>query len=226
MKKIAVIVAGGTGRRMRGTIPKQFIEINGKPVIIYSLEAFYKYDNSIQFIIALHEDYFSVWEEVIKKYPIFSNLIIVPGGNTRFHSVCNAIKMIKDESLVAIHDAVRPLVSWQTIEKCYRTAEKAGNAVPCLEMRESVREVKLTRTRSVDRDKFRTIQTPQVFRSDILKKAYRQKYRKNFTDDATVVEKAGYKIILVDGNRENIKITTKEDLILAETLLRKSSTVL
>jgi 2-C-methyl-D-erythritol 4-phosphate cytidylyltransferase len=133
--------------------------------------------------------------------------------------------MIEEESLVAIHDAVRPMVSRKTISGCFKTAEKDGCAVPCLEISESVREITSTGTRPVNRDKFRTIQTPQIFRSDILKKAYEQRYRINFTDDATVVEKAGYKITLVEGNRENIKITTKEDLLLAETLLGKSSTV-
>jgi 2-C-methyl-D-erythritol 4-phosphate cytidylyltransferase len=223
MKKIAIIVAGGTGTRMQSTIPKQFIEINGKPVIIYSLEIFYQYDNFIQFIIALHPDYFSMWGKIIKKYPVFSGIRIVPGGESRFHSVLNALKMIDGEYIIAIHDAVRPLVSRETISRCFKTAETDGCAIPCLEISESVREITSTGTRPVNRDKFRTIQTPQVFRSDILKTAYRQKYRNNFTDDATVVEKAGYRITLVEGNRENIKITTKEDLILAETLLGKDA---
>ena len=222
MKKIAIIVAGGTGIRMKGPIPKQFIEINGKPVIIYSLEVFYKYDNSIHFIIALHSGYFSIWEKIIRNYPVFSEIKIVPGGESRFHSVLNAVNMIEGESLVAIHDAVRPLVSRETISRCFKTAETDGCAIPCLEINESVREITSTGTKPVNRDKLRNIQTPQVFRSDILRKAYKQKYQINFTDDATVVEKAGYKITLVEGNRENIKITTKEDLFLAETLLSRN----
>jgi len=222
MKKIAIIVAGGTGIRMKGPIPKQFIEINGKPVIIYSLEAFYKFDKSIHFIIALHSDYFSIWEKIIRNYPVFSGIKIVPGGESRFHSVLNAVNMIEGESLIAIHDAVRPLVSRETISRCFKTAETDGCAIPCMEISESLREMTSKGTRPVNRDKFRTIQTPQIFRSDILKAAYRQKYRMNFTDDATVVEKAGYKITLVEGNRENIKITTKEDLFLAETLLSRN----
>lgn len=223
MKKIAIIVAGGTGTRMKGIIPKQFIEINGKPIIIYSLETFYQYDHLIKFIIALHADYFSLWEKIIRKYPVFSGHLVVPGGKTRFHSVLNALKMIEGDSLVAIHDAVRPLVSRETISRCFKAAETNGCAVPCLEISESVREIRTTGTRPVNRDKLRTIQTPQVFKSGILGTAYKQKYRMNFTDDATVVEKAGYRITLVEGNRENIKITTKEDLLLAKTLLDKSS---
>jgi len=132
------------------------------------------------------------------------------------------VNMIEGESLIAIHDAVRPLVSRETISRCFKTAETDGCAIPCLEINESVREITSTGTKPVNRDKLRNIQTPQVFRSDILRKAYKQKYQINFTDDATVVEKAGYKITLVEGNRENIKITTKEDLFLAETLLSRN----
>ena len=219
MKKIAIIVAGGTGTRMKGKTPKQFIEINGKPVIIYSFEAFYQYDNSIKFILALNPDYFSLWKKIVKKYPDFTKHAVVKGGKTRFHSVQNAIKVVEDETLVAIHDAVRPLVSVETIARCFKTAETNGSAIPCLEICESVREITSTGSRPVDRKKIRTIQTPQVFRSDILKKAYKQRYSMKFTDDATVVENAGYRITLAEGNRQNIKITTKEDIILTETIL-------
>jgi 2-C-methyl-D-erythritol 4-phosphate cytidylyltransferase len=222
MKKIAIIVAGGTGTRMGGAVPKQFIEINGKPIIIYSLEAFYKYDKSMQFIIALHPVYNSIWEELTRRYPSISGYTTVPGGETRFHSVLNALTKIEEESLVAIHDAVRPLVNQHTLQRCFKTAETDGCAIPCLEISESVREITSAGSRFVNRDNLRTIQTPQVFKSDILKKAFKQKYHNSFTDDATVVEKAGYKITLVEGNRENIKITTKEDLFLAEKLLDKN----
>jgi len=219
MKKIAIIVAGGTGTRMKEKTPKQFIEINGKPLIIYSFEVFLKYDNSIRFILALHSGYFSIWKKIIRKYPDFTRLTVVPGGKTRFHSVLNAINEVDEKSLVAIHDSVRPLVSVETIARCFKTAEKNDCAVPCLGINESVREITSRGSRPVNRGKLRTIQTPQVFRSDILREAYKQKYKVNFTDDATVAESAGYKITLTEGNRENIKITTKEDLILAEMLL-------
>jgi len=219
MKKIAIIVAGGTGTRMGGKIPKQFIDINNKPVIIYSFEAFYHYDKSIRFILALHPDYFSLWEKIIKKYPIYREHEIVTGGKTRFHSVQNAVRIIREESIVAVHDAVRPLVSIETISRCFKTAEVKGCAVPCMEVSESLRELTSAGSRPIDRNKIRTIQTPQVFRSDILIKSYRQKYSAIYTDDSTVVENAGYKIALTEGNRHNIKITTKEDLVLAETFL-------
>jgi 2-C-methyl-D-erythritol 4-phosphate cytidylyltransferase len=220
MKNIAIIVAGGAGTRMKGKTPKQFIEINDKPVIIYTFEAFHCYDNSIKFILALNSGYFTLWEKIIRRYPAFSELTVVSGGETRFHSVLNALEMVEEESLVAIHDAVRPLVSRETISRCFKIAKTNGCAIPCLEISESVREIASAGTRPVDRDKLRTIQTPQVFRSDILKKAYQQKYSMDFTDDATVVENAGYTITLVEGNRENIKITTKEDLILIDAFLR------
>ena len=223
MKKIVIIVAGGTGTRMQGKIPKQFIAINGKPVIIYSFEAFYEYDKSIKFIVALHPDYFSHWEKIIKKYPDYSNYEIVTGGRTRFHSVQNAVKIIKEKALVAVHDAVRPLVGVDTIARCFRTAGLNGSAVPCMEISESLREITSTGSRPLDRSKIKTIQTPQVFRSDILIKAYGQKYSAKYTDDSTVVENAGYNITLTQGNRHNIKITTKEDLILAETILTQKT---
>lgn len=219
MKKIAIIVAGGTGTRMGGKTPKQFIEINNKPVIIYSFEAFYHYDKSIQFILVLHTDYFSLWKKIIKKYPVYANIEIVTGGKTRFHSVQNAVRIIREEALIAVHDAVRPMVSIGTITRCYETAGIKGCAVPCMEVSESLRELTSTGSRPIDRNKIRTIQTPQVFRSDILIKAYRQRYNAKYTDDSTVVENAGYKITLTEGNRHNIKITTKEDLIFAETLM-------
>jgi 2-C-methyl-D-erythritol 4-phosphate cytidylyltransferase len=219
MKKIAIIVAGGSGTRMGCKTPKQFIEINNKPVIIYSFEAFYHYDKSVQFILALHNDYFSLWEKIIKKYPVFKDIEIVTGGKTRFHSVQNAVRIIREEALIAVHDAVRPIVSVDTIARCYETAGIKGCAVPCMEVSESLRELIPAGSRPVDRNKIVTIQTPQVFRSDILIKAYRQRYSAKYTDDSTVVENAGYKITLTGGNRHNIKITTKEDLIFAEILL-------
>jgi 2-C-methyl-D-erythritol 4-phosphate cytidylyltransferase len=219
MKKIAIIVAGGAGTRMNEKMPKQFIEINGKPVIIYCFDAFYNYDRSIKFIVSLHPDYFSHLEKIIGRYPEYSDIKVVKGGETRFHSVKNAVSIIKDEALVAIHDAVRPLLSIETINRCFDTASADGCAVPCLEICESLRQITTTGSMPVDRNKIRIIQTPQVFRSDILLKAYRQSYSWQFTDDSTVVENAGYKISLTEGSRDNIKITTKEDLIYAESLL-------
>jgi 2-C-methyl-D-erythritol 4-phosphate cytidylyltransferase len=226
MKKIAIIVAGGTGTRMGNKTPKQFIEINNKPVIIYSFEAFYHFDKSIRFILALHTDYFPLWEKIIERYPFFKNIEIVTGGKTRFNSVQNAVRIIREEAIVAIHDAVRPMVSIDTIARCFETARIKGCAVPCMNVSESLRELTPAGSRPVDRNKIRIIQTPQVFRSDILIKAYRQRYSTKYTDDSTVVENAGYKITLTEGNPYNIKITTREDLIFAKTLLTNNTIAL
>ncbi len=220
MKKTVIIVAGGKGTRMKGETPKQFIEINDKPLLMYSFECFHRYDDSILFILALHPDYFSIWRDLIKKHHFSIKHDIVQGGDTRFHSVLNALYKSRDECLIAVHDAVRPLVSRETIERCFNVAEQKGCAVPCIEISESVRELTADGSRPVDRDRLRVIQTPQVFRADILKQAYRQTYIHAFSDDASVVEYAGYTITLVEGNRENIKITTREDLLLAEAFIK------
>jgi 2-C-methyl-D-erythritol 4-phosphate cytidylyltransferase len=220
MKKAVIIVAGGKGTRLKGTIPKQFIEINDKPMLMHSFECFYRYDNSILFILALHPDYFLIWEDLIKKNHFSIKHDIVKGGDTRFHSVLNALDKSCDECLIAVHDAVRPLVSSETIERCFNVAEQKGTAIPCIEVSESVRELTADGSRPVDRDRLRMIQTPQVFKADILKQAYQQTYIRAFYDDASVVEYAGYTITLVQGNRENIKITTREDLLIAKALIK------
>jgi len=220
MKKAVIIVAGGKGTRMMGKTPKQFIEINNKPLLIHTFESFYNYDNSIIFILALHPDFYPIWRQLIRKHQFSIKHEIVKGGNTRFQSVSNALDRIQEDCLIAVHDAVRPLVSRETIARCFNVAEQQGCAVPCIEISESVRELTPYGSRTVDRDKLRMIQTPQVFRADILKEAYRQIYIPVFTDDANVVEYAGYNITLVEGNRENIKITTREDLLTAEALMK------
>jgi 2-C-methyl-D-erythritol 4-phosphate cytidylyltransferase len=220
MKKTVIIVAGGKGTRMKGKTPKQFIEIHDKPLLMHSFECFHRYDDSILFILALHPDYFSMWKDLINKNNFSIKHDIVKGGDTRFHSVLNALDKSCDECLIAVHDAVRPLVSSETIERCFNVAEQKGNAVPCIEISESVRELTADGSRPVHRDRLRMIQTPQVFRADILKQAYRQTYIRTFSDDASVVEYAGYTITLVQGNRENIKITTREDLLIARALIK------
>jgi len=220
MKKTVIIVAGGKGTRMKGKTPKQFIEINDKPLLMHSFECFHRYDHSILFILALHPGYFSIWRDLIRKNHFSIKHDIVKGGDTRFHSVLNALDKSCDECLIAVHDAVRPLVSSETIERCFNVAEQKGTAVPCIGVSESVRELTADGSRPVDRDRLRVIQTPQVFRADILKQAYQQTYIRAFSDDASVVEYAGYTITLVQGNRENIKITTREDLLIAEALIK------
>jgi len=221
--KIAIIVAGGKGLRMQTIIPKQFIEILGKPVLMHTIEAFYRYDSAIQLIIVLPEYQIEFWKSLCKKHDFKLPHHIVAGGQTRYQSVKNGLNTIDSSALIAIHDGVRPFVSIQTIARCFDEADKNGSAIPVMNLEESIRRVDENRSFSVDRTSYKLVQTPQVFNSDILKKAYKQKLSPLFTDDASVVEALGEKIHLVEGNRENIKITTGFDLMVAETILNFES---
>jgi len=217
--KIAIIVAGGKGMRMQADIPKQFIELRGKPVLMYTLEAFHRYNSSIQLIVVLPEFQINFWKSLCKKHFFDLTHQIVSGGQTRYQSVKNGLEIINDFALVAVHDGVRPFVSIQTIARCFDEADKYGSAIPVMDLEESIRQVDESSSLSVDRRSFKLVQTPQIFNSEILKKAYEQSFSPLFTDDASVVEASGIKIHLVEGNRENIKITTGFDLELAETIL-------
>jgi 2-C-methyl-D-erythritol 4-phosphate cytidylyltransferase len=215
-----IIVAGGTGSRMNTELPKQLIEINNKPVIVYSIEKFLKVNKDIQVIISLHKDYFKTFEKIKSQYNL-KNIDLIEGGETRFQSVKNALAVLKEHiNIVAVHDAARPLVSQGTITGAYGTASLYGAAVPVIPLNESLREVGVNNdSKAVDRTKFRIVQTPQCFKKDILIEAYKQPYNPLFTDDASVVEKAGHTITLTEGNKENIKITYPQDIEIAQTLL-------
>lgn len=219
MKLYAVIVAGGIGTRMGTDIPKQFLELAGKPVLMHTIERFLTFSNSIHIITVLPGEYLEFWDQLKKKYNFTLPHIIVRGGETRFISVRNGLEYVDDDALVAVHDAVRPLVSIGTIKRCFETAGEYGNAIPVISPSDTLRIVNEENSKPVDRLLVKQIQTPQVFHSRLLKKAYCQSYLPEFTDDATVLEKTGEKIRLVDGNRENIKITNPEDLIIAQYLL-------
>ena len=215
MQKYLIIVAGGKGTRMDSDLPKQFIPLSGKPIILHAISMFHNYDPEIKTIVVLHPDYRGYWKRILADHNIGFTHILVDGGSERFHSVKNALDHIPDDCLVAVHDAVRPLVSVGTIRRAFEMAGIKGTAVPCIPIPESVRSIKSNGSKPVAREKLRIIQTPQVFRSDILTGSYRTEYESGFTDDATVVEHAGHPIYLVDGNMENIKITTRDDLDLA-----------
>jgi len=217
--KIAIIVAGGKGTRMQADIPKQFIEIHGKPVLMHTLEAFHRYDDSIQLILVLPASQLNAWKKLCLKHAFLLPHQIVSGGETRYNSVLNGLSQIKTPALIAVHDGVRPFVSNGTIKRCFDEAEKHGSAIPVIDIVDSIRQITKTGSQSVDRTNYKLVQTPQVFDSEILKKAYEQDFSTLFTDDASVVEALGLKITLVEGNRENIKITTAFDLILAETVI-------
>jgi 2-C-methyl-D-erythritol 4-phosphate cytidylyltransferase len=219
MKLYAVIVAGGHGKRMGSELPKQYLELAGKPVLMRTLERFKAFDESIELITVLPENQLRFWAELQKKYSFNIPHTIVKGGKARFYSVRNGLNFVDVPGLVAIHDGVRPFVSIDTIKRCFQVAEKFGNAVPVISPIDSMRIITETGSTPVNRMNVKIIQTPQVFNAEIIKKAYRQDYLPEFTDDATVLEKTGARINLIDGNRENIKITTPEDLVISSALL-------
>ena len=215
-------MAGGAGNRMKNPVPKQFAELADKPVLMYTFDIFRKYDPEIEFILVLPETETDQWNQLVAKHKFEIGYQLALGGETRFHSVKNGLKLIPDDGIVFIHDAVRPLVSVETITNCYQTALNKGNAIPVIAVAESIRKVKGNNNKAVDRSRYFLIQTPQTFQTNLIKKAYRQEYSPFFTDDASVLEAAGEKINLVDGNRENIKITFPEDLTQVELLLQKN----
>ena len=223
-KRIIIIVAGGSGTRMGSDIPKQFLPLLGKPILIHTIRAFLDLPFISEIILVLPVSQVLVWLELCKKYQFNIKHTVVEGGETRFQSVSNGLaKVIDSNALIAIHDGVRPLVSREVIERCFQEAEKYGNAIPAIKPLETVRFCKESSTIPVDREKVLLIQTPQVFKSSIIKKCYQTLWQPSFTDDASVVEHAGNQIHLVEGNRENIKITTPQDLLFAEVLLKKNN---
>jgi 2-C-methyl-D-erythritol 4-phosphate cytidylyltransferase len=205
---------------MKSQVPKQFMLLKGLPVLMHTISKFYRYDTKMRIILALPVDQIDAWKDLCEIHRFTISHEIVPGGETRFHSIQKNLNRIPDLCLVAVHDGVRPLVSADTIQRCFITAENKGNAVPCIEIPETLREIDDEGNRPVDRSKYRLIQTPQVFLSEILKEAYNQEYQPGFTDDASVVESRGNRIHLVEGNPENLKITLKQDLGIAEFLLQ------
>ena len=223
MKKVALIVAGGSGKRMNSKIPKQFEILQGKPVLMHTFEAFVKSDSSITFVLVLPEIQFNYWKTLCEDYHFRIEHELAAGGKTRFHSVRNGLRLVPDDSIVFIHDGVRPLVSSETIENCYQTALQKGNALPVIPVTESLRKVENSKNSAVDRSKFFLVQTPQTFQSQIIKFAYNQCVTHNFTDDASVLENSGEKIHLVKGNRENIKITYLQDITIAGAFLKSLS---
>jgi 2-C-methyl-D-erythritol 4-phosphate cytidylyltransferase len=219
MDLYVVIVAGGTGKRMGGDTPKQFLELAGKPVLMHTIERFRLFNDAIEIITVLPENQLRSWSELQKRYSFDIPHTLVRGGAHRFLSVKRGLEFVNSPGLVAIHDGVRPLVKTETIKRCFEEAEKYGNAVPVISPSDSLRLLTGNSNEPVGKMDIKQIQTPQVFNISLIKKAYRQDYDNSFTDDATVLEKTGERIHLVEGNRENIKITNPEDLFIAQTLL-------
>lgn len=225
MKKFAIIVAGGSGTRMGSAIPKQFLTLAGKPVLMHTISVFKAFDPDCNLIVVLPESQLEFWHSLCLKHAFTTAHQLVSGGQTRFHSVLNGLNLIDDsDSVVFIHDGVRPLVSQRTLKNCFETALHSGNAIPVLPVVESLRKIEGDLSVSVDRSVYLNVQTPQTFLSGQIREAYAQAYTPAFTDDASVCEMAGFRINLVEGNPANIKITTPEDLIFAEALLQNNAT--
>ena len=221
-KHTILIVAGGRGTRMGGPQPKQFLELAGRPVLMHTLETFDRWDASARLIVVLPEDQIDTWKRLCEAHVFGRIHRVVAGGETRFHSVRNGLGAVASNGLIAVHDGVRPLVAPSVIAACFAAAADGGAAVPVVPVVESVREVDADGdSRPVDRTRLRVVQTPQVFRADVLRAAYCLPYDPRFTDDASVVEASGVAVRLVPGNRENIKLTTPMDLLLAEQLMRR-----
>ncbi len=221
MKKYALILAGGIGSRMNCQIPKQFMLLNKLPILMHTIKKFNEADSSFNIILILpkNKDIISKWKKLCEKHKFYLNYDIVYGGRTRFHSVKEGLKKIDTNSIIAIHDGVRPLVSKKLINKSINLVN-ANGVIPCVKITDSVRRKTKKKSFAINRDNFLAIQTPQCFNTKEIKNAYSQKYSVQFTDDATVFEKYGGKIKLIDGEKENIKITTYFDFKLAEYFIK------
>lgn len=215
-----IIVAGGVGKRMHSPLPKQFIKIHDKPIIFHTIERFLEADSSIEFIISLHPDYIEYWEELVKEYQFNFNHKVVKGGHERFFSVKNALDLVPTNSIVGIHDAVRPLVSPATINRCYSATKIYFSGIPVVDSVNSLRFINEHRNEIVDRRFIKQVQTPQYFDCNMIKDSYCREYSRKFTDDASVYEANNHDIHPVKGNPENIKITSPMDLIVAKELLK------
>ncbi|HEU5168453.1 MAG TPA: 2-C-methyl-D-erythritol 4-phosphate cytidylyltransferase [Chitinophagaceae bacterium] len=221
MKKYAIIVAAGSGTRMGGTVPKQFLLVNNKPVLYYTLQTFLNAFADIQIILVLPVDYTDMGQEIIDAYFDKEKIRITAGGDTRFQSVKNGLQLVEDDSIIFVHDGVRCLLTENLIHRCYANAFETGTAIPVIASKDSVRVVHEEGNDAIDRNKVMLVQTPQTFHSKILLPAFKIDYKEKFTDEATVVEAYGLKVTLVEGEENNIKITRPMDLLIAEKIINE-----
>ena len=221
--EVAIIVAGGSGSRMNADVPKQFLELAGMPILMHTIKVFRNYSNDLNIILVLPQDRLEDWENLKGQYKFIISHTVVIGGNSRTESVRNGLTLVENSDIVAIHDGVRPLITKDVISRAFQVADKHSNAIVSVQLKDSLRKLnKEKQSHAVERKDFRLVQTPQVFQGELIKNAY-QKIKasdQEFTDDASVVEHFGYSINLVDGEYSNIKITTQEDLIVAESILK------
>jgi 2-C-methyl-D-erythritol 4-phosphate cytidylyltransferase len=220
-KKIAIIVAGGTGQRMGSVVPKQFLTIQGKPILLHTIDQFVAAFEDIQLVVVLPAAYIQEGKDLLTKNGFTKNIEFVAGGDTRFQSVKNGLTQVTEKSIVFVHDAVRCLLTPALIQRCYQQALEKGSAIPAVSSTDTVRLLKGGKNELFDRENVMLIQTPQTFQSDLLLSAFNQDYVPSFTDEANVVEASGTLVHLVDGEFENIKITRPLDMAIAEYILAK-----
>ena len=218
MTHTVLIVAGGKGLRMGSDLPKQFLPIGGKPVLMHTIEAFHHFDRTMKIILVLPQEQQTYWQELCAKHSFVIEHTVVDGGETRFHSVKNGLACV-NSGLVGVHDGVRPFVSPEVIKRCYELAAIKKAVIPVIDVVETVRHITETGSETVSRNDYKLVQTPPVFDAELLKQAYAQEYTPFFTDDASVVEAMGVSVCLAEGNRENIKITTPFDLKISSALV-------
>ena len=221
-RKTAIIVAGGKGKRLGADIPKQFLPLGGKPLLFHAMEAFRAYDGDLQLVVVLPPDHLDRWRELCRSHGLDIPHMTVPGGVERYHSVKEGLAQVDHDGLVAVHDGARPLVDPDLIARCFEGALRHGAAIPVVPVCSSVREVSEGRSRAIDRERLRIVQTPQCFQAPLLRKAFGQPYEPAFTDEATMVERLGAEVFLVAGDERNIKVTNPLDLRVAEELMAAS----
>lgn len=224
MKKYAIIVAGGSGKRMGTETPKQFLELNHQPILMLTLKQFYQADQAIELLVVLPKTHIATWKELCdtKNFKIAHQ--VIEGGEERFFSVKNGLAHILEEGLVAVHDGVRPFISPKKINQVFLQTEELQATSLAVPLKDSIRLLKEDGSQAVDRQHYQLVQTPQTFSSALIKKAYKQKFSASFTDDASVVEALGYVVHLVEGDYTNIKITSPEDLVIGEAILSSLNT--
>jgi len=219
MHRSTIIVAGGSGLRLGGPVPKQFQSVKGRPLLMWTIEAFHRYDETMPLIVVLPQTHFDIWKTLCMGHRFFIKHEVVPGGEQRWHSVKAGLEKVEGNGLVAVHDGVRPLLSKELIARCFDAADKNAAAIPVVPVVPSIRETIAEGSRALDRSKLLAVQTPQCFHADLLRKAFEQPYDSTFTDEATLVERLGVKVALVDGEESNIKVTNAMDMRLVEAQL-------
>ncbi|WKZ65454.1 MAG: 2-C-methyl-D-erythritol 4-phosphate cytidylyltransferase [Flavobacteriales bacterium] len=219
MHRSTILVAGGSGKRMGGPVPKQFQAVKGRPLLMWTIEAFHRYDPAMQLIVVLPQEHFDIWKALCMGHRFFIPHEVVAGGEQRWHSVKAGLSKVAGDGLVAVHDGVRPLVSAALIGRCFEAADHHAAAIPVVPVVPSVRETTADGSRALDRTRLLAVQTPQCFHADLLRKAFEQPYDPAFTDEATLVERLGVQVHLVEGEDANIKVTTAMDMRLAELML-------